>query len=110
MNIDAEIYARVRGQVMFLLSMVELLATSIDADAPIARAARRAIELARTAIDATEQVAEVYTSIANELEDLLTRVERLKSEGGAPTHVEWEVLRADLDAASLRIAAATASG
>lgn len=109
MSMDANAYVRMRRQVAFLISMVELLVTSIDAETPIARAAARATAMARTAIGAIEQSAEVYASIASEFSEVLSRVELLKAQGGPPSHVEWESLRADLEAASRRIAVAAAA-
>ena len=106
MSVDAESYLRVRGQVTFLLSVVELLASSIDRDSPASRAARRAVEMARLAIATTEQAAEVYVAIASQLDEVLVRVEQLKAGGRAPSNVEWEALRADLEAGSAQIAAA----
>lgn len=100
-----ERYQRVRGQVQFLLSVVELLARSIDPDSGPARTARRAVTLARDLIATTESAAEVYATIVAELDVILRQVEQLKREGRSPSNLEWESLRGDLERASARIAA-----
>jgi hypothetical protein len=110
MSVNAESYRRVRGQVTFLLSVVELLARTIDPGSAAARTALRAVELARAAIATAESAAEVYASIAVALEEVLVRVEQLKATGGAPSHVEWEWLRSQMEDASAEIAAAVEVG
>lgn len=105
MKLDAETYNRLRGQVTFLLSVVELLANSIDRESGAARTARRAVELTRSAIATAETVAEAYASISNELSALQEQIERLQKEARPPTSVEWEALRSELESASQRIAA-----
>ncbi len=104
MSLDAEKYRRVRGQVTFLLSVVELLANSIDRESSLARTARRAVELARVAIATTESAADVYASISAALDEVLVRVEQLKAQGGSPSSVEWESLRSQMEQASAEIA------
>lgn len=108
MSIDAESYRRVRGQVTFLMSVVELLANSIDPESSAARAARRVVELTRLAIAVTEQSADTYASIANQIDNLLSKVELIKAEGRAPSNLEWESLRSEMETTSGRIAIAAA--
>lgn len=109
MNLEPESYQRIRGQVTFLLSVIELLANSIDRDSAAARTARRAVELARTVIATAETAAESYAAMVSELDALQQKIERLKSEARPPSNLEWEALRADLENASAQIAAAVAS-
>lgn len=109
MSIDSEAYQRIRGQVTFLLSVIELLANSIDRDSAAARTARRAVGLARTVIASAETAADTYAAMIAELDALQQQIERLKSEGRPPSNLEWEALRADMESASAQIAAAVAT-
>ena len=106
MSIDPQAYQRVRRQVLFLLNIVELLADTVDSNSGAAKSARRAVELIQKAFSAAELTAEAYASIANDIDDVLQQVARLKAERRPASNVEWEALRSAMEAASARISAA----
>lgn len=110
MTIDTETYQRVRAQVIFLMNIVELLASSIDRESGAAKSARRAVDLVQRAISATELAADVYASVATDIEDVFQQVQRLKAEARPASSVEWEALRSGMEQASARISVAALAG
>jgi hypothetical protein len=98
-------YVRLRQQTLFLADVMDLLLVSLIPRSRVTAAAGEAVRLLRTAITVSEAAAKGYADTIVSLNRIGDDITRMRVEGRRPTHIEWESLRARMEAARRAIAA-----
>jgi hypothetical protein len=96
----ADDYQRLRTQALFLTDLVDLLLAGAAPKTRAMEAVAEAARVVRLAIGGAETVAGAYAGVIDRIKNANALVSRMKAEGRAPTHLEWEGLRAEIAAAS----------